>query len=439
MYVGGQDAGPLGRFLIPKEFLRQRSRRFREMLEGRTKEWKAAASASHIQLQLPDTQVETMEDFFIWTFSPQPQIDQGATFDQAVRLGIFAWKYQIPALNNQVTDIIRSNLANGEWQLHAPMIDGIYEAAPAGSPLREVVRAALGRYRSSVEDKGTIREEWRQTMVKHSQLGVDYIEATLSEWKRQNYLSGVCRFHDHQGINQQNGFLADGCPYAQEDCFPRWEEKPVALDDTIIEEQEPDEESPGVNGGAEASVPVAEAVEAAVPVAEEVADDDSVRELPIEELPIEVASPRETPGYAARRLALEDLEEQPRPKEAKATASLETRFSLPYRPSSDEAAVASEHSTVYEYPADEPTPEELPVEESPLSGNAVGPDESAHTVVSDSVLDEADGPVTLESVSTMSEGKTAERMAPQTTVEVKSLGSGKKKNKKKRNSVSQRN
>ena len=169
-----------------------------------------------------------MEDFFIWTLSPQPQIDERATFSKVARLGIFAWKYQISALSNQVTDMIRSNLANGHWQLQASMVDDIYEAAPTGSPLREVIRAALGQLpRSSVEGEGQAREEWKATFLKHARLGWDYIEARSSEWTPQSYLSGVCRFHDHQGVSHQEELSAfrDKCAYAREDCYPRWEQE----------------------------------------------------------------------------------------------------------------------------------------------------------------------------------------------------------------------
>ena len=179
-------------------------------------------------IQLPDTPVQTMEDFFMWTFSPQPQIDERATFSEVVRLGIFAWRYQISALSNQVTDMIRSNLANGDWQLQASMVHDIYEATPTGSSLREVIRAALGQLpRSNVEGEGQSREQWKATFLKHAQLGWDYIEAGGSEWTPQDYLSGVCRFHDHQEVSLQEESLAlcDGCVYAREDCYPRWEQQ----------------------------------------------------------------------------------------------------------------------------------------------------------------------------------------------------------------------
>jgi len=217
--VGGL-VGQTERFLVPRELLLRRSRTFRDLLE------RQAGELSSKVIQLPNTPIQTMEAFFVWTFSLQPQIDERVTFSEVAQLGIFAWRYQISALINQVTDIIRSNLANGHWQLQASIVDDIYEVAPAGSPLREVIRAALGGLpRSSIEGEG--REEWKATFLKHAQLGWDHYEAVGSGWTSQDYLSGACRFHDHQGVShQKESFVfGDRCVYSREECFPTWEEE----------------------------------------------------------------------------------------------------------------------------------------------------------------------------------------------------------------------
>jgi len=211
----GEFVDPTEKFLVPRELLVRRSRKFRDLLE------RQAGELSSKAIQLPNTPVQTMEAFFVWTFSPQPQIDERAAFSEVVRLGIFAWRYQISALSNQVTDMIRCNLANGHWQLQASILDDIYEAVPAESPLREVIRAALGWLpRSS-------GEEWKATFLKHSELGWDHYEAVRLGWTSQDYLSGACRFHDHQGVPHQDKSFVFGnqCAYAREECFPWWEEE----------------------------------------------------------------------------------------------------------------------------------------------------------------------------------------------------------------------
>jgi hypothetical protein len=212
--------GPVGptEILVPRELLQRRSRKFRNSLEQQTGELSSKV------IQLPDTPVQTVEDFFWWTCLPQPKIDERATFSEVVQLGIFASLYQISALSNQATDVIRSNLAKGDWQLQASMVDDIYKAVPTGGPLREVIRGALGRLpRPSVE--GRVREEWRATFLKHAQLGLDYYEVGGSGWTSEEYLSGgACRFHDHPGVSHQEEF-ENQCAYAREECFPRWEEE----------------------------------------------------------------------------------------------------------------------------------------------------------------------------------------------------------------------
>jgi hypothetical protein len=232
--VGGL-VGPTESFLVPRELLRRRSRTFRDLLE------RQAGELSSKVIPLPNTPAQTIEDFFVWTLSPQPQIDERATFSEVVRLGIFAWLYQISALSNQVTDVIRSNLANGHWQLQASMMDDIYEAVPAGSPVREVIRAALGQLpRLSEYDEGRVREEWKATFLKHAQLGWDYYEAGGSAWTSQDYLSGACRFHDHQEVSHQEELIVFGnqCAYAREECFPRWEEESMKSQKDEVDSKE---------------------------------------------------------------------------------------------------------------------------------------------------------------------------------------------------------
>ncbi|KAJ4514409.1 hypothetical protein HRR83_001941 [Exophiala dermatitidis] len=436
-------------FLIPSQFLRHRSRKFREFLDKPEEH----ADGPYLLYPVHDTSVHTMEDFFIWTFSPQPEIDQGASFDDVVQLGILAWKYQIPALNNQATDLIRTNLANGEWALRAPTVDDVYEASPPGSPLREVVRAALGRFRSSVEEQGAIREEWRQTMVKHSQLGVDYLEATLSEWKRQSYLAGVCRFHDHQGVDQQNGTLADGCPYAREECYPTWENE----EEEKYQEPKLKEAKKAQDMGLPNGIPKDEKKEkhhepgdALVPQINGRAGVFAEDAPPTDVVAAEYDTPTPPTGQAAIDERFYDSEEAerrqpiPEPVERGKRISKKTKHEPAYREDASARNGGSPSpagaSPIVEHPIYKAVPEEVQMDHSPSAeGTGTGPDESTATLMSDSAVEEVDGPSTVEAVSIPSNEKAIEPSAPQTAVEAKSLGSGKKNKKKKRNSVSQRN
>jgi hypothetical protein len=168
-----------------------------------------------------------MDEFYIWNHALQPKLPDRLTMDQIVQLGIFAYKYSIPALTNQVTDMLRMNLASGDWQLQAKAVDDIYQAAPDKGLLREVIKAALGQLpRSSIDG-----EEWEKTFRNNPDLGWDYHKAGDSKWAKKDYLAGVCRFHSHEGIKRQEG-LCDGCPYSESDCYPVWE-----LDQNAAENQ----------------------------------------------------------------------------------------------------------------------------------------------------------------------------------------------------------
>lgn len=255
-----------------------------------------------MKIQLWDTTVATMEEFFVWTFTPQPKIDESLPFSEVALLGIFAWKYQISALSNQVTDMIRSNLASNEWKLQAAMVDNIYQAAPADSPLREVIKAALGQMPRSIVNG----EDWEATFKKHADLGWDFFKAGDKEWTSQEYLSGVCRFHNHQGINRHEG-LCDGCPYAQNDCYPRWEDdtkqhqaspeedkEETKVDDAPREEVAPTEEQDEKTAGEEEVIDKVEIDEPDRPVSPEVAAEKEAEKVNGVEAPV----PLETDGVA---------------------------------------------------------------------------------------------------------------------------------------------
>jgi hypothetical protein len=434
--VGGL-VGPTERFLVPRELLRRRSRTFRELLE------RHAGERSSETIQLPDTPVQTMEDFFTWTFSPQPQIDERATFSELVRLGIFAWKYQVSALSNQVTDMIRSNLANRDWQLQASMVDDIYEATPSGSPLREVIRAALGQLpRSIIEGEGQVREEWKATFLKHAQLGWDYIEAGGSEWTPQDYLLGVCHFHDHQGVSHQEELFAfcDGCPYAREDCYPRWEQE--SMNGLKDEEQEgcgAEKEMIGKKGELSVEAVINEvdgpvALEAVVDevngtVASEAVIDEvngtATSEAGIDEVNRPVASEAvvdEMNGTVASEAVIDEVN---------GTATSEAGIDEVNRPVASEAVVVEMNGTVASEAVTATSEAGIDeVNRTVVSEEAI--DEVNGTVASDSVVDEMDGPVAMESIGTVTEERVGETVIEKVTMEVKSLNIGGRKGKKKR-------
>ena len=229
------------RYRIPRDLLRRRSRYFREQLDAQinsSTESQAAVPTIHLPLITP----QTAEDFFIWSLSPEPRIDFEASFENTIKLGVFGWAFKVPSLSNQVNDLIRTSLADGKWKLSAALVDEVYAATAAPtpsasaststaadgvSPLRELIREALGQLpRSTVEsDEG--REAWKATILKHAQFAWDYIEAGGKEWSKQKFLEDRCRFHDHKGV-----YIGDDvetslhqCAFEKEELFPSDEEQ----------------------------------------------------------------------------------------------------------------------------------------------------------------------------------------------------------------------
>ena len=206
--------------LVPQELLTRRSRTFR-FQHPSAKPYAERAGPRKITVE--GVTPRTAKQFFVWVHARRPEIEQEASFQDVASLGVFAWRFQIPALSNQITDRIRAHLASEEWSLEAGIVDMIYQAAPSGSPLREVIRAALGKVPKSIMEAGSDRDEWRATILKHAELGWDFVDPSVShQWTANAYLSGVCRFHDHEDVADQKSpsALCDGCPYAGKDCFP---------------------------------------------------------------------------------------------------------------------------------------------------------------------------------------------------------------------------
>ncbi|KAK5212286.1 hypothetical protein LTR41_002528 [Exophiala xenobiotica] len=436
--------GEIEAFLVPGELLRRRSRTFRESL-----------TCYVSGMPIHDTSVETLEDFFLWTMSPQPHIDERASFDQAVKLGIFASKYEIPALSNQITDMIRSNLASNEWKLQASIADEVYEAVPAGGPLREVVRAALGQLPKSITtDLGEGgREEWKATILKHAQLAWDYIEASGSEWTKQAYLTGVCRFHDHEGMGYQNGLSApcDGCAYAQDECFPRVDqETPAEMNPVDPSTEEPAETAPS----SDETFHTAEESSAPQPALESIEEESAPTEEPEPE-PAVAEEGFETPIPEVEEAAIEEYPPEPA-VEAEPDAVEEKPADNVFQWADEEPAP----SEANEVPASEVTdvaaselggiaPSEVSGVGSSVSngsnGSVISPTlakEMNGAAGPESVIEEeaADVPVGAAGASANGNGNghlTEEKGAQATVVESESSSKKKKKKKNRGNSVSQ--
>jgi hypothetical protein len=172
-----------------------------------------------------------------------PRIEEQASLHRVVRLGIFAWRYQIQALCNQVADAIQSTLGRGEWQLDAEVVDKVYETLPAESGIRKVFRERLQKLSPvAVRRDNVTQERWEATFLKHAQVGWDCFNRKETEWDMWMSSPSPCRFHEHSqhwGNGGPPKTIGSGCPYAGWECFPSGE---GLIQTKVVENEEPEEE-----------------------------------------------------------------------------------------------------------------------------------------------------------------------------------------------------
>lgn len=152
------------------------------------------------------------------------------SFATVLDLAIFAEIYIICQLKNQTSDILRTELGSGRWQLTPENVCVIYDEVPLGSILRELCSASLALQvldppapsTWDFSDAPTVTHrkyenylEWRSVFEKHSDLGWDYfkqIQAGNSSMVVTNG-GGACRFHDHRDIPGTRREDVAKCPY----------------------------------------------------------------------------------------------------------------------------------------------------------------------------------------------------------------------------------
>jgi hypothetical protein len=196
-------------------------------------------------IKISDALVETVEDFWVWTMSLKPRIEEQTQLHRVVRLGIFAWRYQIHALSNQVADVIRSSTGRGEWCLDAEIVDNIYATLPEECGLRKVFREQLQKLSPAaiMRDQVT-QQQWKTTFLKHSQIGWDYVNRKENERNTFVIRPSSCSFHDHSQHSDNGGLpmiTGSGCPYAEWECFPSGEEDLIQTKVMVKEPAQKDE------------------------------------------------------------------------------------------------------------------------------------------------------------------------------------------------------
>lgn len=199
-------------------------------------------------IRLPHVKIQTFEDFFIWMHTYEPNVDN-QSFASILDLAIFAEMYIICHLKNQTSDILRTQLGCGRWQLRPDDVSMVYDEVPSGSILRQLCSVSLalpnqktpplsnwgysnnsGSYPNSVNayKQHDNPREWEPVFQKHSDLGWDYFKRIQTNHTHNAINSGgTCRFHDHSDVLGSKRDNVDKCPYPRG--APSAEQHPQSL------------------------------------------------------------------------------------------------------------------------------------------------------------------------------------------------------------------
>lgn len=206
-------------FSIPEALLMQYSPPLGRMCQSEFKE-----SQTRI-IKLPEVKISTFEDFFIWIHVLEPSLNV-ESLESVLDLAIFAEIYIICHLKNQTSDILRTGLGEGRWELKPRDVSAVYSNVPSRSVIRQLCSVSLAL---AVQDhldsiwnsrsSSSIRQytdtlKWKKVFEKHAELGWDYFrEVQTAQTQTAIGCGGPCRFHDHRDIRDARSPSMGACPY----------------------------------------------------------------------------------------------------------------------------------------------------------------------------------------------------------------------------------
>ena len=179
-------------------------------------------------IKLPEENPSVFKDFFDWLHSSKPQLDFSKGTEAIFDLAIFAQKYQICHLMNQITDLIKTmtlatpKCGEGEVRLDPAILDHVYSSVPDGAVLRQLCSWVLlwqvknWRHENRSQD---FNRQYAEVFTWHPDLGRDFFQWVSAKDKNP---FKPCQFHDHSNIpNAMKGKGGGGwvdqndvCPYS---------------------------------------------------------------------------------------------------------------------------------------------------------------------------------------------------------------------------------
>ena len=111
----------------------------------------------------------------------EPRIGAHTPLDEVIELAIFATKYQVRALQHEVSDLLRQKISRKDWRLRSTQVKRMLSCDEESAWLRQLVYASLCTIR--VSPGGPSEEEydeWMGILERDHQLAL--------EWKRSDFI-----------------------------------------------------------------------------------------------------------------------------------------------------------------------------------------------------------------------------------------------------------
>lgn len=167
---------------------------------------------------LPTDSALVFKDFFSWIHSSKPEVDFNKGMDAIFNLAIFAEKYTICPLLNQITDYIQTETMRGKLTLDPADLDNIYRSTSSDetSILRQICSWILvwqSKKRVVDENSRALNKRYAAVFSSHPDLGSNFF---LWSSEENVDLVGPCEFHNHSdmpdGADKEENIIF--CPYS---------------------------------------------------------------------------------------------------------------------------------------------------------------------------------------------------------------------------------
>ena len=204
-------------------------------------------------ITLPKEDPSILGYFIMWIHAVEPSIKPlDLEYTPAIGLAIFAEKYQVLHLKNQVSDLIRKKLGYSKesWRMTPEIISKIFKNTPENATLRRLCAFSLvpikGSYsyeESHIDDSSS--PLWKQVFNDHPNLGWDFAKEVLfccnTDYSSRDRYTWACNYHDHSDIANFEAPRKTDCDYPHgaplKDIEHSTESKPTIVTTREVDQQ----------------------------------------------------------------------------------------------------------------------------------------------------------------------------------------------------------